>query len=87
LNQWEYLREVPLTPASYIIEREISNIWNRVVFDGENLRIATDRAVTTINREMRRRMEQFGYIEAGETVRPYNLPTLEAAKRLGETNE
>ena len=78
LAQWEYLREVPLTPASYIIEREISNIWNRVVFDGENLRGATDAAVIRINREIRRRMEEFGYIDNhGNVVRPYILPTIE----------
>jgi len=82
LNQWEFLHDVPLTPASYIIEREISNTWNRVVFDGASLRVAADRAVNTINREMRRRMEEFGYISQGEVVREYNLPTLERARAL-----
>jgi len=78
LAQWEYLREVPLTPASYIIEREISNIWNRVVFDGENLRGATDAAVIRINREIRRRMEEFGYVDNhGNVLKPYILPTIE----------
>ena len=78
LTQWEYLREVPLTPASYIIEREISNIWNRVVFDGENLRAATDASVIRINREIRRRMEEFGYVDSqGNVLRPYILPTIE----------
>ena len=83
LSQWEFLHDVPLTPAAYIIEREVSNTWNRVVFDGDNVRVATDRAVNTINREMRRRMEEFGYIYRGEIVRPYNLPTLERARALG----
>ena len=83
LHQWDFLHDVPLTPASYIIEREVSNTWSRVVFDGQNLRIATDRAVNTINREMRRRMEEFGYIYQGEIVRPYQLPTLERARELG----
>jgi len=83
LQQWDFLHDVPFTPASYIIEREVSNTWSRVVFDGQNLRIATDRAVNTINREMRRRMEEFGYIYQGEVVRPYQLPTLERARELG----
>jgi len=83
LRQWEFLHDVPLTPASYIIEREVSNTWNRVVFDGANVRVATDRAANTINREMRRRMEEFGYIQRGEVIRPYNLPTLERARALG----
>jgi len=87
LEQWEFLIEVPLTPASYIIERELSNIWNRVVFDGEGLRLATDRSVTIINREMRRRMEHFGYFEGGEIVRHYRIPTLEQARLLGGGHE
>jgi len=81
LAQWGYLREVPLTPASYIIEREISNIWNRVVFDGDNLRSATDASVIRINREIRRRMEEFGYVDShGNALRPYVLPTIELVK-------
>jgi len=87
LGQWEFLRDVPLTPAAYIIEREVSNTWNRVVFDGDNVRVATDRAVNTINREIRRRMEEFGYIYRGEVVRPYNLPTLERARALSQFHE
>jgi len=78
LAQWEYMREVPMTPASYIIEREISNIWNRVVFDGENLRASIDASVIRINREIRRRMEEFGYVDnQGNSIRPYILPTIE----------
>ena len=78
IQQWEWMREVPLTPASYIIEREVSNIWNRVVFDGENLRTATDAAVIRINREIRRRMEEFDYVDSlGNPIRPYILPTIE----------
>ena len=88
LYQWQFLKEVPLTPASYIIEREVSNIWNRVVLGGQNLRLATDRAVMTINREMTRRMTQFGYVNSdGTVIRPYNLPTLEEARRLGGSHE
>lgn len=81
LNQWDYLLEVPLTPASYIIEREISNTWNRVVFDGQNLRGATDAAVLRINREIRRRMIEFGYIDnEGNIIKPYILPTINIVK-------
>ena len=76
LYQATHLREVPLTPASYIIEREVSNIWNRVVFDGQTVRIATDRSVNIINREMRRRMEEFGYTSS------YPIPTLESVRAL-----
>jgi len=80
LMQWEWLKEVPRIPGSYIVEREVSNIWNRVVFSGENLRSSIDSSVIRINREIRRRMEEFGYIENGVVVRPYILPRLETVE-------
>ncbi len=88
LEQWEHLREVPKTPYSYMVEREISNVWNKVVFDGENIRSAVDDSVITIDREMRRKLEEFGYMENGKVVKPYTIPTIEKVERwLGTDNE
>ncbi len=65
-------------PGSYMQERELSNIWNRIVFDGVNPRVAIDRSVLTINREITRKMEEFGYLDAnGQQARAFSLPTLE----------
>ncbi|KAA0561206.1 extracellular solute-binding protein [Bacillus sp. CH30_1T] len=87
LAQWEYLREVPKTPYSYMVEREISNVWNEVVFDGENARSAVDDSVVTIDREMRRKLEEFGYIENGKVVKPYRIPTIEKVERWLESDD
>ena len=88
LEQWEYLKEVPRTPGAYMVERELSNIWNRVVFDGENTRSAVDDSVITINREISRKMEEFGYMKNGKMVRPYHIPSIEQVKSwAGEENE
>ncbi|WP_249313041.1 extracellular solute-binding protein [Lederbergia citrea] len=88
LEQWEYLKEVPKTPGAYMVERELSNIWNRIVFDGENTRSAVDDSVITINREISRKMEEFGYMKNGKMVRPYHIPTVEQVKSwAGEENE
>ncbi|GEM01033.1 ABC-type glycerol-3-phosphate transport system, substrate-binding protein [Halolactibacillus halophilus] len=77
LEQWDYLLEVPKTPYSYMVEREISNVWNSVVFNGEITRSAVDDSIVNINRELRRKLEEFGYIEDGEKVKPYRIPTIE----------
>lgn len=77
LEQWKWLKEVPKTPSSYIIERELSNIWTKVVFDGENIRSAVEDAVIEINKETARKMEEFGYMKQGEVVVPYHVPTIE----------
>ncbi|MHC0037723.1 extracellular solute-binding protein [Pseudoneobacillus sp. C159] len=80
LEQWEFLKEVPKTPGSYMVERELSNIWNRVVFDGENPRSAVDDSIIAIDREMKRKMEEFGYMKNGQMVKPYPIPTIDQVK-------
>ncbi|WP_370295785.1 extracellular solute-binding protein [Rossellomorea marisflavi] len=81
LKQWEYLREVPKTPGAYMVERELSNAWNRIVFDGENTRSAVDDSVIAIDREMERKMEEFGYMKDGKVVKPYPIPSIDEVKK------
>jgi ABC-type glycerol-3-phosphate transport system substrate-binding protein len=76
-EQWKWLQEVPRSPATYILEREISNIWNRVVLEGRPIRVAVDEAVQRINREILRKMEEFGYVVDGKKVKEYEIPDLE----------
>lgn len=76
LDQWEYAMEASRIPGTYMVEREISNAWNTIIFDDANPRIALDEAVKTANREILYRMEEFGYVEDGEVLRPYTVPTI-----------
>lgn len=87
LKQWEWLREVPKTPGSYMLEREISNIWNKVVFEGENPRSAIDDSVVDINREIARKMEEFGYMKNGKVVKPYKIPSIEMIESWVRRND
>lgn len=74
LEQVKWLRDVPRTPGQYMLERGISDIWNKGVFDNVPTRIAIDRQVITINREIDRKMVEFGYVsEEGESLTPYNI--------------
>jgi ABC-type glycerol-3-phosphate transport system substrate-binding protein len=77
LEQWKWLKEVPKTPGGYMIERELSNIWTRVVFEGENIRSTVEDSVIEINKEISRKMEEFGYLRKGKVVVPYHVPTIE----------
>ena len=70
MEQWDWLHEMVKTPASYMIERELSNVWNSIVFNGENARSALDDAAITMNQEIKRKMESIGMTE-------YKLPTIE----------
>ncbi len=80
LAQWEWLQEPVRLPGSYMQERELSNVWNRIVFDGANPRVAIDQAVIIINREITRKMEEFGYLRNGQRVREFKVPTIETVK-------
>lgn len=53
-----------VTPGSYIVEREISQIWNKVVIDKMPLRQAISESVPKINRELVRKLDEFGYIDS-----------------------
>jgi ABC-type glycerol-3-phosphate transport system substrate-binding protein len=76
LAQWEYAMEASRIPGYYMVERELSNGWNKIVFDDENPRITLDNAVRVANREIVYRMEEFGYVEEGVVIKPYRVPTI-----------
>lgn len=80
LEQWQWLQEPVKLPGSYMQERELSNAWNRIVFDGVNPRVAIDSSVIIINREITRKMEEFGYLEDGRIVRAFKIPTIETVE-------
>ena len=68
------MKEVPKIPGSYMVEREISNTINKVIFYNANLRILSD-ALLVMNKEIKRKMREFGYLdEQGNKIRPYHLP-------------
>lgn len=74
--QADWITEVPRVPGSYMLERELSNAYNSIVLDGENLRTAIDLASKRINRETERKLEEFGYLKNGELIDPYLNPEL-----------
>jgi ABC-type glycerol-3-phosphate transport system substrate-binding protein len=72
LEQIRWLRDVPRTPGQYMLERGLSNIWNTVTFDQVPVRVAIDREVIIINREIRRKLIEFGYLDPeGNVIREY----------------
>ena len=74
LEQWEWLRELPKVPGFYQVELEISNLWNKVVLDRKNLRIELYDAVIRADREIRKKMSEFDYMDKyGNALKPYVL--------------
>ncbi|MEN4011241.1 MAG: extracellular solute-binding protein [Bellilinea sp.] len=87
LEQWQWLQEPVKLPGSYMQERELSNAWNRIVFDGANPRVALDRSIIVINREITRKMEEFGYLNNGQPAKEIKIPTIETVKEWMENAE
>ena len=71
-----------------MLERELSNAFVASAIDGREIRSTLDAAVKRINRETERKLEEFGYISNGETVKEYIVPTIEHVRGiLGITEE
>jgi ABC-type glycerol-3-phosphate transport system substrate-binding protein len=77
LQQWEWMKEIPKTPAGYMLERELSNIWIKIVLQGKNTRAAVDESVIRINKEISRKLEEFGYSKDGVKIKDYYIPSIE----------
>lgn len=72
LEELSYQTETARHPAGYMVEREVSNIWNDVVVNGKGLTERTDRAVIASEREIRRKLVEFGFMDSeGNLIKPY----------------
>ena len=73
--------DVARVPGTYMLEREMSNAFNAIVVDGDSAQSRIDEAVKVIDREMKRKLEEFGYIDSdGNTVRDYVIPDIDSIK-------
>ena len=79
-EQMQWIYEAPRVPGSYMVEREISNAVNAVCLEGKNLREALDEAVKRIDREVERKLEEFGRMENGRLTAPFLAPDLDMVK-------
>ena len=74
MEQLMWLQDAQRIPGLYMVEREISNAWNAIVLEGMSPQRAADRAATRINREVRRKMIEFGFLDAdGNQLREFIL--------------
>ena len=75
--------DVARVPGTYMLEREISNAFNSVVVDGKSAQTRIDEAVKVIDREMKRKLEEFGYIDSdGNMIKEYRIPDIDSIKPI-----
>lgn len=82
LEQNEWIMEAPRILGTYMLERELSNAFVAAAIDGDDIRSTLDAAVKRINRETERKLEEFGYIENGVTIKQYTVPTIETVRKI-----
>lgn len=82
LEQWEHQKEITYHPANYMIERQTSDVWNGVVVDHESLVEEIDRATLITNRELIRKLEEFGFCdEDGNMVKNYTMKAMDTLQQ------
>lgn len=84
LEQLEWTLEAPRALASYMVERELSDAYNLVVLGAKSasVRESLDDAQKSVKRETQRKLEEFGYMENGEMVKEYEVPTVEKVREI-----
>lgn len=82
-EQMSQVIDIARVPGTYMLEREISNAFNDIVVNGYNAQTRIDKAVKTINREIKRKLEEFEFTDSdGNTIREYKIPNMETIKSL-----
>jgi len=88
LGQWQWQKENVQHPAGYMSERELSNAWINVVVNGDGIAEALDKAVLQSDREILRKMQEFGYCdEDGNIIKDYKLLTAKDLYNMLEEKE
>ncbi len=83
-EQMNWIYETPRNPGSYMVERELSNAVNAVCLEGQNLRAALDEAIKRIDRELERKLEEFGRLKDGQLTEPFIVPDINTVKEWME---
>ncbi|MBP1993107.1 extracellular solute-binding protein [Paenibacillus eucommiae] len=76
-EQARWIKNVPLVPGYYYLNREMDFAWNYVLLDGMPEKEALEKAALSLQREMKRKQEEFGYsdsmdIRIPQVDEPYN---------------
>ena len=79
---WENQKENVQHPAAYIVEREISNAFTNAVVNGDTLIEALDESTLTADREIMRKLKEFGYVDSeGNLLEDYPTEVMEAIEK------
>ncbi len=64
-----------ILPGSYVVERELSNVWNKVVVERVDVRVAVLQSLDVVNRELARKFDEFDFYNGSNNGTKYIVPT------------
>ncbi len=73
-KQWDWLKESPSTLGGYYTSRYLVTALNQTVLQGKNARVALEDAIKEINKEMKRKQEEYRIGEGGSVLRETATP-------------
>ncbi len=73
LEAQTWIRDLQQIPGQYMLQRGLSDIWNKAVIDGMSVENAIDITKVVMDREIQRKLEEFGYYDSstGQMIKPY----------------
>ncbi len=78
---WENQQENLQHPASYIVEREISNAFTNATVNGDTVIEALDASKLVADREIMRKLKEFGYVDSeGKLLKNYPIEVMKDIK-------
>jgi len=88
LEQWEWGHENIRHPATYMVERALSDAWTNVVVNSNNKMVSLDYASIIADREIVRKLVEFGYMNPdGSITEEYITDTVERLKSQLEVSK
>ena len=88
LEQWEQTKNIRHTPASYMLERSLSDAWYDVVNGHVPVRRALNEAAVNTQQELTIKLQEFDYVDkAGAVIRQYSMKPIEEILALQENEQ
>jgi ABC-type glycerol-3-phosphate transport system substrate-binding protein len=88
LEQWESAMNLRNTPASYMLERSLSDAWYNVVNKHIPVRRALNEAAVNTQQELTIKLQEFDYVDKnGTVIRPYSMKPIEEILGLSKKEQ
>ncbi len=88
LEQWENTMNIRHTPASYMLERSLSDAWYNVVNKHIPVRRALNEAAVNTQQELTIKLQEFDYVDKnGAVIRPYSMKPIEEILGLSKKEQ